>query len=199
MTPGGTMNSFESDMRELDEGISALKIEYNRYFTGALERPPFDLQASLERIVRRHASPVHGRRTAEQFRYNSLVSQFRVLTELWNRNVRNIEEGRPSVLQKREEEAPTRPADAGKAEREVYRGAVSTNDPGSGNRTLQELYQSYVQTTGNNGNKSVSYESFHKQIQSRVESYQARTGTRKVVLRIVLVDNRPVLKLGSAP
>jgi len=196
MTSGGTVSSFESDMRELDEGIRALKIEYNRYFTGALERPPFDLQASLENLVRRHAVPAQGRRTAEQFRYNSLVSQFRVLTELWNRNVRNIEEGRPSVLKKRDDEAPTRAADA---EREVYRGAISTDDPGAGTRTLQELYRSYVQATGGNGQKSISYQSFHDQIHTRLERYQARTGTRKVVLRIVLVDNRPVLKLGSAP
>jgi hypothetical protein len=199
MTPGGTLSSFESDMKELDEGIRALKIEYNRYFTGALERPPYDLQTNLENIVRRHASPVHGRRTAEQFRYNSLVSQFRVLLELWNRNVRNIEEGRPSVLQKRDDEAPTRGADPERGEREVYRGAVSADDPDTEHHTMQELYQSYMQVTDGNGKRNVSYESFHNQIHNRLESYQARTGTRKVVLRIVLVDNRPVLKLGSAP
>jgi hypothetical protein len=190
------VDSFEADMKILDEGISALKIEYNRYFTGAAERPPYDLQASLETVIRRHAAPVQGRRTAEQFRYNSLVNQFRVLTELWNRNVRNIEEGRPSLLQKRESEAPVRATDG---EQEVYRGAVEADDPTAENRTLNELYQSYMQATGDNGQQSLSYQSFQNQVHNRLERFQARTGARNVVLRIVLVDNRPVLKLRSAP
>jgi hypothetical protein len=190
------VNSFESDMRQLDEGIRALKIEYNRYFTGAAERPPYDLHTKLENIVRRHAAPVHGRRTAEQFRYNSLVSQFRVLSELWNRNVRNIEEGRPSLLQRRDSEAPARAAEV---EREIYRGAVTADDPATEDRTLQHVYDSYMQATGGNGRRSLSYQSFQSQMHQRLERFQARTGARKVVVRIVLVDNRPVLKLRSAP
>jgi hypothetical protein len=190
------MNDFEAEMQKLDEGIQALKIEYNRYFTGALERPPYGLQSSLEAIIRRHSVPVQGRRTAEQFRFNSLLSQFRVLTEMWNRNVRHIEEGRPSPLQRRDQEAPVERVEK---ERELYRATVSLDDSSPQSRTLQDLYRSYVHLAASDRASKVSYGSFYNTIHARIERYQERTGARSVIFRIVLVDNRPVLKLRSAP
>ena len=85
------MSSFDEEMHRLDEGLKALQIEYNRYFTGALDRPPTELQASLATIIRDHNNPPEGRRTAEQFRFSSLVSRYHILIEMWNRNVRQIE------------------------------------------------------------------------------------------------------------
>ncbi len=190
------MTDFESDMLKLDEGLKALKIEFNRYFTGALDRPPYELQSGLEAIIRRQTANGSGRRTAEQFRFNSLVSRFHVLTEMWNRNVRNIEEGRPSILQRREgeDDGQRRPP-----EHEVFRTSLNLRDAGPDSTGFRDLYRSYLSAAhgGQPRPGALSYERFYDQVRSRMLRYQERTGADTVQFRLVLVDNRPLLKLRS--
>ena len=192
------MSTFDEDMHRLDEGLKALHIEYNRYFTGALDRPPVELQAGLASIIREHNTPPDGRRTAEQFRYNALVSRFQVQIEMWNRNVRNIEEGRPSVLDRRDRQAApaSRPA-----EREIFRTQMRPGDSAPDNPALHKLYKSYLSAAdhGQGLAGAISYRSFYTQIQKRLDRCQEKNGDRAVEFKVVLVDNRPLLKLKSAP
>lgn len=194
------MSSFDDDMRRLDEGLKNLKIEYNRYFTGALDRPPLELQNSLGAIIRRHSQNPEGRRTAEQFRLNALVSRFHSLTEMWNRNVRHIEEGRPSVLDRRD--SATEPTAAGnKGEEEIYRARLDAADSAPENPALQKLYKSYLSAAGRGEGLSgtLSYKNFYDQVHRRMARCQEKNGGSAVLLKVVVVDNRALLKLKSAP
>jgi hypothetical protein len=192
------VSTFDEDMSRLDEGLKALHIEYNRYFTGVLDRPPVELQAGLASIIREHNTPPDGRRTAEQFRYNALVSRFQVQIEMWNRNVRNIEEGRPSVLDRRDRQAA--PANR-PAEQEIFRTQMRPGDSAPDNPALHKLYKSYLSAAdrGQGLAGAISYRSFYSQIQKRLSRCQEKNGDRAVVFKVVLVDNRPLLKLKSAP
>jgi hypothetical protein len=190
------MSSFETDMNRLDEGLKALQVEYNRYFTGALDRPPYELQTEMEGLIRRHTAAGEGRRTAEQFRFNSLVARFHSLRELYNRNVRNIEEGRPSVLDRRESHLEDAPEPA---EKEICTARVKVGKATPEHRGLQALYNSYLEAAGKSGSLqgTLSYRSFYNQLQTRLERHHERTGSDEVMFRVVLVDNRPLLKLRS--
>lgn len=191
------MSSFDEDMHRLDEGLKSLQIEYNRYFTGALDRPPVELQTSLANIIRDHNNPPEGRRTAEQFRFSSLVSRYHILIEMWNRNVRQIEEGRPSVLDRREAtaEARTKPA-----EKELFSTRVSPGESAPDNPAFHKLYKSYLSAAdkGEGMAGAISYRSFFSQVNQRMERCQEKNGGKAVVFKVVLVDNRPLLKLKSS-
>ena len=192
------MSQFDEDMYRLDEGIKALKVEFNRYFTGALDRPPVELQNSLQGIIRDHTGHGEGRRTAEQFRFNALVSQYHILSEMWGRNVRNIEEGRPSVMDRRETtKDPVKPA----GEQELFKTSLGPGESKPEHPALQKLYQSYLSAaqkgTGLSG--TLSYRHFYTQVHKRMERFQEKNGSSQVTPRVVLVDKRPLLKVKSAP
>ena len=63
------MALFDEEMHRLDEGLKALQIEYSRYFTGALDRPPVELQSLSLLGVADVQETFHDRRTPidEQF------------------------------------------------------------------------------------------------------------------------------------
>lgn len=191
------MASFDDEMHRLSEGLKAMQVAYSRYFTGALDRPPVELQASLAAIIREHTVDTEGQRTAERFRFNSLVSRYHILTEMWNRNVRQIEEGRPSSLDRRGGTQVTAKSTSG--EKEMYRARFQTGQSSQENPDMQKLYESYLSAAKAGGTKgTLSYRKFYGQVQRHLEKCQEKTGCDAVVLRVVLVDNRPVLKVKSA-
>jgi hypothetical protein len=190
------LSSFDEDMHRLDEGLKSLQIEYNRYFTGSLDRPPTELQASLAGIIRDHTQAPEGRRTAEQFRFSSLVSRYHILIEMWNRNVRQIEEGRPSMLDRRDTTVQKR---AKPAEEEIYSTRVRPGESAPDNPALHKLYKSYLTAAGKGDGLAgaISYRSFFSQVNKRMERSQEKNGDKAVIFKVVLVDNRPLLKLKS--
>jgi hypothetical protein len=193
-----SVSSFDEEMHRLDEGLKALQIEYNRYFTGALDRPPTELQTNLANIIRDHTNPPEGRRTAEQFRFSSLVSRYHIQIEMWNRNVRQIEEGRPSMMDRRESVAA--PPQGKPAEKELFSTRVAAGDSAPENPQIHKLYKSYLSAAngGEGLTGAISYRSFFKQVDKSMERCQAKNGGKPVELKVVLVDNRPLLKLKSS-
>ena len=84
--------SIEADIARLETRLRELKIQYDMFFNGALPREPFELRADVERLIRRHSgSPI--RKYAQRFHFNSLVSRFNSLSELWSKTIRTLEEG----------------------------------------------------------------------------------------------------------
>jgi hypothetical protein len=188
--------SFDDEMHRLSEGLKALQVAYSRYFTGALDRPPVELQSSLAAIIREHTVDTEGQRTSERFRFNTLVSRYHILTEMWNRNVRQIEEGRPTALDRRSTQVQGRRSTG---EREVYRARFQAGRSSPEDPAMQKLYESYLSAakTGGDVKGTLSYRSFYSQVHRRLEKCQEKNGCSEVMLRVVLVDNRPVLKVKS--
>lgn len=188
---------FEEDLERLEKGIRLLRAQYNRYFVGSADRPPRELQATLATIIHRQsaAGVSTSRRTADHFRFNSVVSNFHVLTEMWTRNVRAAEEGRGGTLRARR---GTRPS-AGTGEREIFRAHLSATDSNPRDERWQRLYSSYLQAAQEATGKapSLSYQRFFERLHDRVCRYAEQTGQAELTCRIVVVDSRPILKLGS--
>jgi len=188
---------FNDEMHRLSEGLKELQIHYNRYFTGALDRPPVELQARLSATIREHTLNMDDMRTSERFRFNTIVSRFHILTEMWNRNVRQVEEGRFSVMDRRDSHPNNK---KGKRERELYRARFQSGQSTPENPHMQKLYDSYLSAAKSGGSLdgTLSYRNFYNQVHRRLEKCQEKTGCREVMLRVVLVDNRPLLKVKSS-
>src|SRR5512136_959727 len=63
------------------------------FFSGAEKKPPSELQAQVELIIKRYGS-VEIRNNAERFRYQALTARFTTFNELWQKRLRAREEGK---------------------------------------------------------------------------------------------------------
>ncbi|MFQ5719020.1 MAG: hypothetical protein ACE5IK_05690 [Acidobacteriota bacterium] len=192
---------FEEDLERLEQGLRALKASYNRYFIGALDRPPVELQSTLAGIIRRQtaAGAVASRRTSDHFRFNTIVSNFQVLTEMWNRNVKGVEEGRGPAAKARARATGTGLTSAPRTERELTRATVHAGKSTPDDATWKNLYSSYLTAVQETGREvpSLPYRVFYERMRDRTLRYAQRTGHADLTCRVVIVDNRPILKLGS--
>ena len=91
--------SIERELNEVDRGITALRVEYERFFAGELKRPPVQARRTLEETLRpdRELRGRQGRRTVPppelQSRYNSFA-------ELWEKRMQAREEGRTGPIRR---------------------------------------------------------------------------------------------------
>ena len=88
------MSAVEEDLAKIEEGIFKLQKEWDRFFSGQERKAPFEARQRLDRLVRRYIG-VELRNNIERFRFQSLTAKYNTLSDLWNRKLRAIEEGRP--------------------------------------------------------------------------------------------------------
>src|SRR5438094_3553262 len=86
--------SLDKDLRRLEAQLKVLEAEYNKFFSGRLARPPWDIRGPIEAIVKQY-DRAYIANTADRFRFQTLQSRFTALTDLWDRGLRAREEGRP--------------------------------------------------------------------------------------------------------
>ena len=85
--------SIERDLDLLERSLTALKVDYERFFTGELRTPPMAARRKVDELLRRVGN-VEVERAAEQFRLQALQGRYTAMTELWDRRLSAKEEGR---------------------------------------------------------------------------------------------------------
>ena len=85
--------SIERDLDVLERSLTALKVDYERFFTGELRTPPMAARRKVDELLRRVGN-VEIERAAEKFRLQALQGRYTAMTELWDRRVSAKEEGR---------------------------------------------------------------------------------------------------------
>jgi hypothetical protein len=91
--------SFDRDLNDLDRGITALRIEYERFFGGELRRPPVPGRRTLEETLRRLGN-AEIEKAAERFRLQTLQSRYSAFAELWDKRMQAREEGRTGPIRR---------------------------------------------------------------------------------------------------
>ena len=81
------------DLDRLETAIRQLQVKWDLFFSGAEKKPPVDLQAQVEQVVRRYANQ-EIRNNGERFRYQGLTARFTTFSELWQKRLRAREEGK---------------------------------------------------------------------------------------------------------
>ena len=100
--------SFDRELNDLDRGITALRIEYERFFGGELRRPPVPGRRTLEETLRKLGN-AEMEKAAERFRLQTLQSRYNSFAELWDKRMQAREEGRTGPIRRL---APLAPAAA---------------------------------------------------------------------------------------
>lgn len=84
--------SIERELVFLERNITALRVEYERFFGGELKRPPVQSRRTIEDVLRR-AGNAEVEKAAERFRLQSLQSRYNSFVEIWDKRMRAKEEG----------------------------------------------------------------------------------------------------------
>jgi hypothetical protein len=86
------LSEFDREMRALEAEIKRLEAEYNMFFAGRLPRLPWERKARVETLMRTY-DRTESRSTADRFRFQTMQARFVKFLELWDRQLRDREEG----------------------------------------------------------------------------------------------------------
>lgn len=178
-------------MDQLERQIQQLRIDYERFFNGALPIPPLELQQRIQgRLRELRNSNLQG--VADNFRLSSLEARFNAYHELYGRRLREREEGHGvgAVPQIQEEDW------AAAGESLLVKGGV---DPAA----AQQLYESLCRESPKP--PGFDLESFRSYLERQAVSLRRRTGCSAVEFRLaregeeVKLRVRPVAGRGREP
>lgn len=160
-----------SARKQYEEALIAfnqLKAEFDLYFVGQRKIPPLPEREALAKVIKRiQFMPV--RDNAVKFKISNLVARFNSYNEMWNRRLKEIEEGprrRPKVA--------VPPATA---QRITNNGGVVIHNPEVEVSKLKALYHRYIsQVEAVTGRASrLGYEDFKTKMSQRLIAFKRKT------------------------
>jgi hypothetical protein len=189
------------DLDMIERSIRQLQIEWEKFFAGVERKPPSELKARFEALIRRNANE-EIRNNADRFRYQNLLARYSTFSELWNKRLRALEEGRPMGLHGRAAAlppalpAPAAPASpAAAAPRRSAGGEVRIQDPAGDAQAMRGLYERFVEARQQAGESAtVKYENFEKLIAQQTRRILAEKGGQAVDFRLETRDGKVSLK-----
>jgi hypothetical protein len=198
----GLTVSIEADLEVLEQSIRQLGVDWEKFFAGIDKRPPNELKARVEALVRKHAySEI--RNNALRFRYQTLVARYNTFSELWSKRLRAKEEGRPvgvhGRLAEKLEAAAIAAAPQAHASHEPRsksdQGEYRIRDAGSDSSAVRGLFERFLEArtvTGESAN--VKFESFQKLIAQQAARILEQKGALAVDFRLETKDGKVSLK-----
>ncbi len=195
------MTPITEDLDQIEKGVRQLKIEWDKFFGGVERKPPYELRSRVEGLIRRYAAG-EIRNSGERFRYQTLTSRYNTFSELWNKRLRAMEEGRPLGLHGRAlaiHEALQPPPEPGPS-LEMPAAAsrnreVRVESPELDVEAVRELFGRFVaarEQTGETG--AVKFESFQKLISQQTTRILTEKGAQAVDFRLETKDGKVSLK-----
>jgi hypothetical protein len=169
----------------LDRDIKQLRVDFERFFSGALPFPPEELRARVQAQLR-SLRGVNLKNFADNFRLADLEARFNSYNELFNRRLRDVEEGRRPV---------TRPVPIPVLSRfDPEKGIVFGDriDP----EAVEALYQRLAAAPGDAGPR-FDLDSFQTYLTRQAAAIREKTGCSQVQFRLAAEDGK--LKLKARP
>lgn len=163
----------------LGEEVDAFRVEFEKFFAGVRQTPPEELRERIRGALRRlRADPTT--QLADNFRIGQLEARFNSYSELFNRRLREREEGR----------GPIRPAAAPAGEPDAARGVVVTGPVADA--VARALYEGLARDPQSAA--SFDFGSFRRYLERQAEAIRARTGCTGVRFRLASEGGRIKLK-----
>jgi hypothetical protein len=172
---------FAEALDQLGRDIHQLRVDFERFFAGALPFPPEDLRARVQAQIRnlRNANLATA---VDNFRLGDLEARFNTYNELFNRRLRDQEEGR----QPGHRQAPPPP--------------TRRYDPASGivfgdhldPEGVEALYQGLAAAPGDA--PRFDLDSFQTYLARQVAAIREKTGCTEVQFRLASEDGKTKLK-----
>jgi len=172
---GPAARSYEENLHRLDVSLRELKIRYDQFFGGGLDREPLELRQRVDKLVRRMtAEPPQ--KYALRFHFNTLVGRYHSLSELWGRTIRTREEGNHHTESQRER--------LGLKKRILGRCLVTAADSGD-DAELRRLHGRYAAARERQGQNPVSFEKFARGIAGQARRLRSKHECGQIEVRLV--------------
>lgn len=179
---------FDREMQHLEAEIRRLEAEYNMFFAGRLPRLPWETRTRVEALVKKHDRSFI-RNTADRFRFESMQNKYAKFCELWERQLTQLEGGRPKRGGGQPPPAPARTvAKAEQAEQPAADRVVRFSSAGADEDRVKELYQRLVEVKQAAGEAPVPIERVAALVKAQVEKYAADGS--EVAFRVALKDGK---------
>ena len=196
MPPSSPIND---DLDILERSFRQLQIEWEKFFGGVEKKPPTDMRARVEALIKKYAY-AEIRNNTERFRYQTLASRYATFNELWNKRMRAIEEGRPmgihGIYERRVAPPPVYapPTPAARAAASGG-GEVRVKDPGGDTDAVRSLFDRFLEARKAAGEAAaVKFESFQKIISQQAARILNEKGAQAVDFRLETKDGKVSLK-----
>ena len=178
--------SIARDLDLLEKSITALKLDYERFFSGDVKVPPLPARKSVEQVLRRIGNaPVE--KVVERFRLQALQSRFTAFSDLWEKRLLAREEGRgPVRLAPRawlvEPGAPPPAGDASAP------GSVK----GSGRGDLRSLFERYcaARVAADEDVSRLRYDRFEELVKKQAADIRKATGATRLAFDVQTRDGK---------
>lgn len=181
---------FDESIHKLEVGLRQLKVLYDQFFAGALDREPLHLRGELEKIMdRMNRNPPD--KLVTRFRYNAVLGRFNCYAELWNKTLRNHEQGgrRSASFADR----------CGIKERLLTRCLVGHGD--SDDQSLRRLHRRFVEARERRGQRGIPFEKFARGIGSQARRLRDQHECAQIEVRLIERGEEVEIRArpGSAP
>ena len=165
---------YDESIHKLDVGLRQLKVLYDQFFAGALDREPLQLRGRLEKIMD-HLNHNPPDKLVMRFRYNALLGRFNCYAELWNKTLRSHEEGgrRSTSVAER----------WGIKERLLTRCVVA--DSASDDQNLRRLHRRYVEARERHGRPGVAFEKFTRGVGLQAQRLRDEHQCAQIEVRLI--------------
>jgi hypothetical protein len=179
------LNESERELQTLAAELRRLESEYNMYFAGRLPRPPFEVRARVEAMLKRlDRNPPD--QLAQRFRLQTLNARFSTFAELWDRGMRAREEGRAGPFARG---GASRPAAGQAASNERLLHVASFEEPSKEPGRLQELYDALAEARRNSGEAPVPFHKFAHLVRDQIAQLRTK-GAGEVAFRVSVREGR---------
>jgi len=166
----------------LDKAVRNLRIEWEKFFNGAIAVPPEDLRDEIGSEIRRlRNSNLRG--VAENYRLTQVEARYNSYSELYGRRLRHSEEGRGPGLAPLKDRAPRR---------DPRQGVILTD--GVDTAAAEVLYEGLAKA---GQGPRFDLESFRGYLEKQLGALKAKTGCTQVRFR--LEPDGDTMKLKAKP
>jgi hypothetical protein len=173
----------------LSADIQRLRIDFERFFSGALLLPPEDLRQRVQaqlRVLRN----VNGGTAVDRFRLGDLEARFNTYNELFNRRLRDREEGR-----RRAAEESLHPATPSPARYDPASGIVIGR--AAAPEAVQALYEGLAAGGERGQGPRFDLATFGAYLERQAAAIREKSGCEEVHFRLATEDGK--LKLKARP
>jgi hypothetical protein len=167
---------------QLGRDVQQLRVDFERFFNGALPFPPEELRGRVQAQIRQLRGMSNLATAVDSFRLGDMEARFNSYNELFNRRVRDTEEGRHPAARSAPPPAPRR---YDPAQGITFGDRV---DP----EAAEALYQGLVSAPGDT--PRFDLDSFQTYLARQVTAIREKTGCAEVQFRLATEDGKIKLK-----